>query len=659
MDPSSLCDTCETRGSCFKRCADICQSLPSSISKSPPEAIIGESKSTPYIYEPLVGPAMIRLLRVFPSEKGGIIDCTVHTVSLDSKPLYVAVSYTWGDSVLSHTVRCNGQLVKVTANLWSALQTVKYTDEPDLIWVDRLCINQEDLVERSHQVQLMHRIYREAEHVLVCLGEPYGDERLALDLMARIDDLVKDVPQGPPTTHEDPRSYGLPPWGSPPWQAIQRMICRSWFSRSWIIQEYSLATEVIGLCGLCVFDPRVFCNLDFNLHMLGLSRSQGFSFLEAVTDAELIQAWRSILALGVMRSVIEKKGNWSLQNILSRHVVPGASDPRDLIYSLIGLLEESEAAKLVPDYTLSTEAVFARVCKHMLDQGSLEFLYEAGCPRKNFNLPSWVPDWTVLRLDPTIGRPVSSNKKPNYCASGNSCCVALMTHDAEILEIEGSLVDVISYTGCVPWIPDQGSSSGAADAEQLDFAGWLRESLEMTSEILSSGHNTSTSEDQQDTLLASTHMRTLLMDNLYDAHRHPKDEQPDGMFSLDDYHAFMDVLYNDPKGFQHKDNDRNFWKAMHESSDDTFRTYEFQRAVTRQCYSRRFCATDGGRIGQIPYWAEDKDEIWVFPGLQVPVVLRKDSGLRYRLVGEAYIHGIMFGEISDTLIGKLKRIQLL
>jgi hypothetical protein len=52
-------------------------------------------------------------------------------------------------------------------------------------------------------------------------------------------------------------------------------------------------------------------------------------------------------------------------------------------------------------------------------------------------------------------------------------------------------------------------------------------------------------------------------------------------------------------------------------------------------------------LGQIPEYAREEDEVWVFPGLRVPFVLRKEAVLDFRLAGESYTSGITYGEALD------------
>ncbi|KAK3934363.1 heterokaryon incompatibility protein-domain-containing protein [Diplogelasinospora grovesii] len=105
--------------------------------------------------------------------------CRLHHASLHQCPPFAALSYVWGDPNDTASVMLDGRLVSVGANLTDALAYVKlhwrrafpYREANSFrLWVDALCINQDDPAERSQQVQFMTDIYLEAELVIAWLG---------------------------------------------------------------------------------------------------------------------------------------------------------------------------------------------------------------------------------------------------------------------------------------------------------------------------------------------------------------------------------------------------------------------------------------------------------------------------------------------------------
>jgi hypothetical protein len=124
------------------------------------------------IYQSLdVARGDIRLLELLPeSYESDEIIFRLHTVPLADAPQFTALSYTWGDPENTETIIFNGQKVKVTSNLYYILGMMEFLKrfpldpswnipDPLYIWVDAVCINQQDHKEKSHEILRMRRIY--------------------------------------------------------------------------------------------------------------------------------------------------------------------------------------------------------------------------------------------------------------------------------------------------------------------------------------------------------------------------------------------------------------------------------------------------------------------------------------------------------------------
>ena len=137
----------------------------------------------PSIYHPLPQGA-IRLLTLHPREAGGLIYCSfsIHSNYDDtSMPSYFALSYVWGPKSPTFHILINGERSAIRENLYNFLLQSAPCDG---LWIDALCINQQDNPERSHQVQLMGSIYRQAQMVWAWLGaaEDSGLRKAPIDL---------------------------------------------------------------------------------------------------------------------------------------------------------------------------------------------------------------------------------------------------------------------------------------------------------------------------------------------------------------------------------------------------------------------------------------------------------------------------------------------
>lgn len=110
-----------------------------------------------------------RFLRIRRGESDTPLECTLFRSTLVGAN-YEALSYTWGTDERSNLVLVNGIHVGVTKDLQAALLALRQPGKSRVVWIDALCINQEDANERAAQVQQMGNVYRCAHRVIVWLG---------------------------------------------------------------------------------------------------------------------------------------------------------------------------------------------------------------------------------------------------------------------------------------------------------------------------------------------------------------------------------------------------------------------------------------------------------------------------------------------------------
>jgi len=137
--------------------------------------------SDPYTYEHLDDavkivdtaenpPVSVRLLDVLPGAKTDDIRCELRCVTLSNGVDYEALSYTWGAPDCVHQIRCGDRFLMVTVTIKEALETLRDPKRIRTMWVDQLCINQEDVDERNSQVRNMHHVYQQATRTVIFLG---------------------------------------------------------------------------------------------------------------------------------------------------------------------------------------------------------------------------------------------------------------------------------------------------------------------------------------------------------------------------------------------------------------------------------------------------------------------------------------------------------
>lgn len=134
----------------------------------------------PFVYSPL-GTREIRVITLLPDADYKPIRCTLEHVSLDEEPEYEALSYTWGPDEINAALLINGKSVGVRRNLLCALYHFRQKIElpnptienpkPLKLWIDALCIDQNNDSERSSQVRMMGSIYENCKKLRIWLGE--------------------------------------------------------------------------------------------------------------------------------------------------------------------------------------------------------------------------------------------------------------------------------------------------------------------------------------------------------------------------------------------------------------------------------------------------------------------------------------------------------
>ncbi|KAH8820736.1 heterokaryon incompatibility protein-domain-containing protein [Xylogone sp. PMI_703] len=204
------------------------------------------------------------------------------------------LSYEWKENLGFTSILCDGVDVSVTRNLSTALGALRLNDRPRFLWVDAICINQNDLEEKSKQIPLMRDIYASAKSVLLWLGSSFRGVETAFTVFSYLAQLALEKhPTGKPdtvtpeqflansiimrpkhgslirqkelilATHDRNEMYierfGLRPdlthderfrfGDDETWEAIDTLFGNSYFQRCWIVQEVAVAEVVYVICG--------------------------------------------------------------------------------------------------------------------------------------------------------------------------------------------------------------------------------------------------------------------------------------------------------------------------------------------------------------------------------------------------------------------------
>jgi hypothetical protein len=382
------------------------RSSPNTISQSMQHALSLADAPGPSIYSPLdVNNEEIRLLLLSPCSGNDMIRGDLRNVSLNDDLKYSALSYTWLEPIRRSaslwtlrgiyqcfrewywanfrpkfvTIQLNGTYIKVSRNLASALLHLRRQGKPLHIWVDAICINQQNAHEKETQVGMMGRIYEQAQQTYVWLGPCADDSDAAMDFIScasflRIDDPALALKNIAPSS------------------ALQALFARAWWSRIWIIQEVLLSREVIVKCGDKEIDFQQFIDLAL--------KESAMDTYGVHTDA----LWTWVPKMPFFDIFLTLR---HLQDRVARDSVPlsfwmgltasfNSTLPRDKIYALLKLCRASDRKSIKVDYSDSERQVFKGITMYFLrNEGNLKVLRRGQIEHKSLDLPSWVPDYSV------------------------------------------------------------------------------------------------------------------------------------------------------------------------------------------------------------------------------------------------------------------------
>ncbi|KAH7087892.1 heterokaryon incompatibility protein-domain-containing protein, partial [Paraphoma chrysanthemicola] len=328
---------------------------------------------------------------------------------------FEALSYTWGDEKADYPILIDGNVFHVRRNLYCALREIRPTSSSRILWIDAICINQNDVSERSCQVAQMGNVYSFAERVVVWLGESHSLSDLGFDAMTECfqftDIMCKAAMPG--TKSNDTVAEGFAKFLALPNMdnclfGITAIYIRPWWRRMWTAQEIGLAREIevqYGSRNISWELLHLFATMMMLVPVHNVLR-QYTPHSESGRQAVKLLLARITLRAQSMEDTRKKLGKGKLNlSLLARVTMDRyATDPRDKIYGLLGMMNEGPTLR--PDYTLSVSEVYTAATKAMIVQTKdltvLSFLLDGDLDRLP-DLPSWVLDFQNLSKDRRLG----------------------------------------------------------------------------------------------------------------------------------------------------------------------------------------------------------------------------------------------------------------
>lgn len=578
-----------------------------------------------------------RLLELLPGEANDALQCQLVETPLTDIPVYEALSYVWGDSTVTELLCCNGQNLPITTNLAQALRKLRFPTTTRLLWADAVCINQQDIQERNHQVQLMKEIYSKSTGVVVWLGEdPDGHGKNAISAMTIVVKyleayqealrFMREKKTAPSwlkgrghftfeTCEHALRSSGI----DDPWTSLSAFYQLPWFSRIWCVQEVYLAQGVMLLFGSQAVGGKLVAEF-----LAWFTREYVFESAKIV-GSKIPVAFRG--------SAIRHADNtFNHRNLYARDLsfvcedfrALQATDARDKVYGILGLWRPGENyVPLEVDYAKPVSQVYTDVVLHDIssreDLFTLRFVdhdvdYEFD---PNDSFPSWVPRWDR-------GEPWQFgwlDKSPLTATQFKAEVPDRELAHSGILSVKGVLFDRIAWTTDI--LEHGALSLYRNQSVQNRFVKLYKEATgELNSEF---SHHVSFIE------LASTMTWGLIkigddsLDKDFDA--------PDAWLDISDIDTDTGSAFLE-----------NFLRFMDSDNPDG-NGDEYKRLM--RCKDHRLFRTVRGHLGIGRRNLREGDCVTVLHGGRVPHILRLHSHGHFTYVGDSFVHDIMQRQVYD------------
>ncbi|KAL8795921.1 MAG: hypothetical protein Q9195_001665 [Heterodermia aff. obscurata] len=651
-------------------------------------------------YSTLLHDDSIRLLKLLstgddPNDR--VLKCSLEDHRLSDIPSYEALSYAWGQPIFAEILKTHVGILGITENLASALRGLRFKDQVRYLWVDAVCINQNDTTEKSRQVAMMGLIYKSARQVICWLGQTDDSVGDAVETLKRlatsasrfgIIELIHGIKRTTSFSgHTKAQEDAFKELASTlNFSTLAKLYSNPYFTRLWIIQEMTLSRCAVLIARLWSISYDEFAMATAVLHsfMQTFANDSG-----SLTYSTLSSAWEivstklaytrkknhEVLTDAELAAVNDDLWRPDWMNVKLLDIIDSTdsqcSDPRDLVYGLLSLSnDDTNDIDLPTDYAKSTSEVYTDFAKAYLVLKEIRILNHAGLQRisqeranissSDLNrstsllqeaMPSWVPDWRVSRAYLALG----GYKRPGFTAgfSFPTQIETVPTKNTKIL-ISGFQVDSVAHvrrpidlnaahTKLPPRYATHEPTRASISALQ-SFCESHYQNARMT--------EYATGED-----ILTAFARTVLADGVYTAF-----EQlfpvfkglPKGMVLLWRVFALLKINPDDTLDLaQHISLPNLQTGESGKSRAQSVRTaWLILTFMITALNKRALFITSQGYLGLGPALTEVGDSVVLFGGSETPFVMREvgDAGgdaaeKDFCILGDCYLHGIMYGEL--------------
>ena len=411
-------------------------------------------------YEPLdVDSYEIRMLTILPDSPTAIVRCTMQRTNLISPIKYAALSYCWGDETITTDILVNGTMTRVTVNLADALQHLRKLGVGRL-WVDALCINQTDKQEKGLQIRNMKHVYSKAEMTYAWLGrEEVDDTKTVFAFLMSLLDPHSNLVLAPtyhtcslrPSTPSRRRWRSFKPWNRPTdqnhpqsgdsqrcilqssIQGLRRILECQYWKRRWIIQESSASYRQILLWG------------DATITLDEMDRAFSLCRKSCYWKSDVAEVFSWFESITKFRGLYQENARPSLCQAIELSRDFESTDPRDAIFSLLGISHDGPDLVPTPNYSQPVVDIVRDLTKALIWKHKwLDFILINGMDRVDRprleSLPSWAPDWVSGNLPPQaygLADERRKRDKPRTCL-GDTIDRRFSLGQGKILRVQGT-----------------------------------------------------------------------------------------------------------------------------------------------------------------------------------------------------------------------------
>ena len=392
----------------------------------------------------------IRYLTLHAGSGDDPLRCTLHT-ALMAETDFEAVSYVWGSDVRDQEIICDGRTLALTTNLFRVLRRVRQPDAPRSIWADLICINQENLDEKGHQVGIMGQIYRHASRVLIHMGNDdkgHGPQVCSLlkDICTIIDEIVPMIP-------EDWNTFPYPKQDEqiltdPRWDSLLLLLEETWFTRGWVVREAGFAQDGQVFWGNSEFSWDSLMRTCNWLYKRGVRTlyAKGFDSRIPLAHLEVFEDRNATYA-----KLFTTEMTWvdqSLLGYLSLTRQLNLKDPRDRIYAFLELVENEERqVHLRPNYKDPYLHVYQQFAvEYIRSTGYIGLLSDVEHDEQSLKsgIPSWVPRWDLPLTRTGYAFAPADSGYPGLTSRDGLVSKPTVTEDTA-LKLKGVIIDAVVY----------------------------------------------------------------------------------------------------------------------------------------------------------------------------------------------------------------------